>query len=159
MQGRFHFYEGYSLTLCAMPIKVMKLIGITNIIITNAAGGINKAYKTGDVMILKDHINLMGFAGNSALYGVNDTRFGPRFFPMSSAYDKNFIRAAKKVGKELNMDEILHEGVYTCVGGPNYETVADVRMLKIMGVDAVGMSTVHEVVTAKHCGMNVFAFR
>lgn len=159
MQGRFHFYEGYSLAMCSMPIKVMKLVGVTNIIITNAAGGLNKTYTTGDVMILKDHINLMGFAGNSPLYGVNDARFGPRFFAMSSAYDRGYIEAAKKIGEELGMGEFLHEGVYTCVGGPNFETVADVRMLQVMGADAVGMSTVHEVVTAKHCGMNVFAFR
>lgn len=159
MQGRFHFYEGYPLALCCMPIKVMKLIGITHIIITNAAGGVNKVYNAGDIMIIKDHINLMGFAGNSPLYGVNDARFGPRFFAMSSAYNSDFIKEARKIGRELGMEDFLHEGVYTCVGGPNFETVADVRMLKVLGVDAVGMSTVHEVVTAKHCGMEVFAFR
>lgn len=161
MQGRFHFYEGYPLARCCMPIKVMKLVGITNLIITNAAGGINKSYSVGDVMLIKDHINLMGIAGNGPLYAGGDSinRFGPLFFPMNQAYNSELIQIAKVIGKELNMEEFLQEGVYTCVGGPNYETVADVRMLKLIGADAVGMSTVHEVVTAKQMDMKVFAFR
>lgn len=159
MQGRFHYYEGYPLAKCCMPVRVMKLVGCTHLIATNAAGGLNKSYEVGDIMILKDHINFMGFAGNNPLQGPNDPRFGLRFPPMNQAYDAKLIALAKQVGKELGMEKNLHEGVYTCLGGPNYETVAELRMLKILGVDAVGMSTVHEVVTARHCDLTVFAFR
>lgn len=160
MQGRFHYYEGYSLTKCAMPIRVMKLVGVTHLIATNAAGGLNSTYKAGDVMLIKDHINLMGFAGNNPLQGPNDERFGPRFPPMNKAYDKELMRKAKEIWKNDSKNEgiAIHEGVYTCLGGPNFETIAELRMLKQVGVDAVGMSTVHEVITARHCNMTVLAF-
>ncbi|XP_031637564.1 purine nucleoside phosphorylase-like isoform X2 [Contarinia nasturtii] len=158
MQGRFHYYEGYPLTKCCMPIRVMKLIGCQYLIATNAAGGLNEKYNVGDIVIVKDHINLMGFAGNNPLQGPNDTRFGPRFIPMNNAYDKTLREHAMVIGRELGVEQHIHEGVYTCLGGPNYETVAELRMLKILGVDCVGMSTVHEVITAKHCDMKVFAF-
>lgn len=159
MQGRFHYYEGYPLAKCCMPVRVMKLVGCTHLIATNAAGGLNKSYEVGDIMILKDHINFMGFAGNNPLQGPNDPRFGPRFPPMNKAYDSDLIKLAKQTGTELGIENNIHEGVYTCLGGPNYETVAELKMLRILGVDAVGMSTVHEVVTARHCDLTVFAFR
>lgn len=123
----------------------MKLVGCTHLIATNAAGGINPDYKVGDIVIVKDHINIMGFAGNNPLQGPNDTRFGPRFPPMNKAYDRKLTNLAFQIAKELGIEKDVHEGVYTCLGGPNYETVAELKMLKILGVDAVGMSTVHEV--------------
>ncbi|OWR52690.1 Purine nucleoside phosphorylase [Danaus plexippus plexippus] len=157
MQGRFHYYEGYPLWKCCLPVRVMKLLGVKALIATNAAGGLNPNYKIGDVMIVRDHINMMGFAGNNPLHGPNDERFGPRFPPMNKAYNYEFRKVAKEVAKELNIDNIVREGVYTCLGGPNFETVAELNMLKMLGVDAVGMSTVHEVITARHCDMSVFA--
>ncbi|XP_072947793.1 purine nucleoside phosphorylase-like isoform X2 [Epargyreus clarus] len=157
MQGRFHYYEGYPLWKCCLPIRVMKLIGVKTLIATNAAGGLNPNYKIGDLMIVKDHINMMGFAGNNPLHGPNDERFGPRFPPMNKAYNYVFRNIAKEIAKELKLEQIVREGVYTCLGGPNFETVAELNMLKMVGVDAVGMSTVHEVITARHCDMNVFA--
>ncbi|CAH0729736.1 unnamed protein product, partial [Brenthis ino] len=157
MQGRFHYYEGYPLWKCCLPVRVMKLLGVKTLLATNAAGGLNPSYKIGDLVIVKDHINLMGFAGNNPLHGPNDERFGPRFPPMSKAYKYEYRKIAKEVAKELHIDNILREGVYTCLGGPNFETVAELNMLKMVGVDAVGMSTVHEVITARHCDMNVFA--
>lgn len=128
-----------------MPIRVMKLVGCTHLIATNAAGGINPNYKVGDIVIVKDHINIMGFAGNNPLQGPNDARFGPRFPPMNRAYDRKLTNLAFQIAKDLGIEKDVHEGVYTCLGGPNYETVAELKMLKILGVDAVGMSTVHEV--------------
>lgn len=128
-----------------MPIRVMKLVGVTHLIATNAAGGLNPNFKVGDIVLVKDHINIMGFAGNNPLQGPNDTRFGPRFPPMNKAYDRKLINYAMQIADEMGMKDEVHEGVYTCLGGPNYETVAELRMLKILGVDAVGMSTVHEV--------------
>ncbi|XP_023936786.1 purine nucleoside phosphorylase isoform X1 [Bicyclus anynana] len=156
MQGRFHYYEGYPLWKCCLPVRVMKLLGVRTLIATNAAGGLNPNFKIGDLMIVKDHINMMGFAGNNPLHGPNDERFGPRFPPMNKAYNYEFRKIAKEVAKELNIQDIVREGVYTCLGGPNFETVAEINMLKMVGVDAVGMSTVHEVITARHCDMNVF---
>ncbi|TMW40875.1 hypothetical protein DOY81_014045, partial [Sarcophaga bullata] len=158
MQGRFHYYEGYPLAKCSMPVRVMKLVGVRFLMATNAAGGLNPKYKVGDIMIVRDHINMMGFAGNSPLQGPNDPRFGPRFPPMANAYDAHLIETARKIAKDMGIDSEVHEGVYTCLGGPNYETVAELKMLHIMGVDAVGMSTVHEVITARHCDLTVFAF-
>ncbi|XP_075159395.1 purine nucleoside phosphorylase isoform X2 [Haematobia irritans] len=158
MQGRFHYYEGYPLAKCSMPVRVMKLVGVRYLMATNAAGGLNTKFKVGDIMLVRDHINIMGFAGNSPLQGPNDTRFGPRFPPMTNAYNAHLIKTARTVAKEMGIENEVHEGVYTCLGGPNYETVAELRMLRTMGVDAVGMSTVHEVITARHCDMTVFAF-
>jgi len=158
MQGRFHYYEGYPLAKCSMPIRVMKLVGVTHLIATNAAGGLNPKYNVGDIVIVKDHINLMGFAGNNPLQGPNDTRFGPRFPPMNKAYDRTMKDYAFEISKELDIENQVHEGVYTCLGGPNYETVAELKMLRILGVDCVGMSTVHEIITARHCDLTAFAF-
>lgn len=139
-----------------MPIRVMKLVGCTHLIATNAAGGINPAYKVGDIVIVKDHINIMGFAGNNPLQGPNDTRFGPRFPPMNKAYCPRMTAFALEVAKELGIEKDVHQGVYTCLGGPNYETVAELKMLKILGVDAVGMSTVHEVNEPHFQFLNLF---
>lgn len=158
MQGRFHYYEGYPLWKCAMPVRVMKLVGVTHLLASNAAGGLNDKYRVGDIMIIKDHINLLGFAGNNPLMGPNDERFGPRFPAINRAYDVNVRRMAKQVASEMNINNITHEGVYSVVGGPSFETIAEIRMLGALGVDAVGMSTVHEVITARHCGMTSFAF-
>lgn len=158
MQGRFHYYEGYPLSKCSMPVRVMKLVGVTHLLATNAAGGLNNKFKVGDIMLVRDHINMMGFAGNSPLQGPNDPRFGPRFPPMTNGYDRELIKIAKKISVEMGIEKDVHEGVYTCLGGPNYETVAELRMLRILGVDAVGMSTVHEVITARHCDITAFAF-
>ncbi|KAL6424383.1 hypothetical protein ACFW04_009873 [Cataglyphis niger] len=158
MQGRFHYYEGYPLWKCAMPVRVMKLVGVTHLIATNAAGGLNPTYKVGDIMIVKDHVNMMGFAGNNPLQGPNDDRFGPRFPPMNKAYNAELIKIGRQVAEDMGIGDIVHKGVYTCLGGPNFETVAELKMLRMVGVDAVGMSTVHEVITARHCDLTVFAF-
>ncbi|XP_070501243.1 purine nucleoside phosphorylase-like [Chironomus tepperi] len=158
MQGRFHYYEGYPLTKCSMPVRVMKVCGCTHLITTNAAGGLNPSYKIGDMMFVKDHINVMGFAGNNPLQGPNDPRFGPRFPPMNRAYDPELIKVAEDLSKEMGLQNETHTGVYICLGGPSYETVSELRMWKMLGVDAVGMSTVHEVITARHCDLKVFAF-
>lgn len=156
MQGRFHPYEGYPLWKCAMPVRVMKLLGVETLIVTNAAGGLNSDYKVGDVMIIRDHLNLPGFSGNNPLLGSNDDRFGPRFPAMSEAYDKDLRLLAQKVAKELDMEKILRQGVYSMQGGPCFETVAECRALKMLGADVTGMSTVHEVITARHSGIRVF---
>jgi len=158
MQGRFHYYEGYPLAKCSMPVRVMKLVGISHLLATNAAGGLNPKFKVGDLMIVRDHINMMGFAGNSPLQGPNDPRFGPRFPPMAKAYSKNLVKICKRIVDNMGFRNDVHQGVYTCLGGPNYETVAELKMLRTIGVDAVGMSTVHEVITAKHCDITAFAF-
>ncbi|KAK0179994.1 hypothetical protein PV327_005683 [Microctonus hyperodae] len=158
MQGRFHYYEGYPLWKCSMPVRVMKLVGVTHLIATNAAGGLNPTYKVGDIMLVRDHVNFMGFAGNNPLQGPNDDRFGPRFPPMNKAYDRELLNIAEEVADEVGISNILRKGVYTCLGGPSFETVAELKMLRMLGVDAVGMSTVHEVISARHCNLTVFAF-
>jgi len=158
MQGRFHAYEGYPLQLCGMPVRVMKLCGIEKLIVTNAAGGLHSNYKVGDMMVLKDHINLPGLAGQHPLKGPNDHRFGGRFFALNDCYDKNFRKYSKEIAQELGLSHKVHEGVYAMLGGPNFETVAELRMLRTCGVDAVGMSTIPEVLVASHCGIRVFAF-
>jgi len=158
MQGRFHHYEGYPMQLCGMPVRVMKLCGIEKLIVTNAAGGINPKFKVGDIMILKDHINIPGFSGKHPLNGPNDQRFGSRFFALNNCYDRKFRVLAQEIARDLKVEEQVHEGVYTMLGGPNFETVSELRMLMTCGVDAVGMSTIPEVLVAGHCGIRVFAF-
>jgi len=157
MQGRFHSYEGYELWKCAMPVRVMRLLGVEHLLVTNAGGGLNPAFNVGDIMILKDHINLPGFACNHPLRGPNDERFGPRFFPCNDLYNHTYRNMARKVARDLNLEGIVRQGVYTMVGGPNYETVAELKMLRELGVDSVGMSTIPETIVAHHCGMKVFA--
>jgi len=150
MQGRFHYYEGYSLNEVTFPIRVMKLLGIETIIITNAAGAVNENFKPGDLMIINDHINL---SGNNPLIGANLNDFGTRFPDMCNAYNSDLIEKVKNVAKENNID--VKEGVYTLMTGPSYETPAEIRMIRTLGGDAVGMSTVPEVIIANHSGMKV----
>jgi purine-nucleoside phosphorylase len=152
-QGRAHYYEGYSLQQVTLPIRVMQLLGIQILIITNAAGAINPDFRPGDVMLITDHINLMGMAGLSPLYGPNDDSLGPRFPDMSRAYDRDLHVLARTVAVEAQLH--LQEGVYVCLAGPSFETPADLRFLRLIGADAVGMSTVPEVTVARHGGLRV----
>jgi len=154
MQGRLHLYEGYSLQVLTLPVRVMHSLGANTLIVTNAAGGINGAYRQGDFMLIRDHINMPGLAGASPLVGPNDERFGERFPALAQAYDAGLRALARSVAARVS-DITLHEGVYTMVGGPNYETGAELKFLGIIGTDAVGMSTVPEVVVARHMGMRV----
>ncbi|WP_284140316.1 MULTISPECIES: purine-nucleoside phosphorylase [unclassified Virgibacillus] len=150
MQGRFHFYEGYSMEQVTFPVRIMKLLGIETIIVTNAAGGINKAFEPGDLMIITDHINNMG---TNPLIGPNDDEFGVRFPDMSSVYDKEYIQIALDCAQNLKLD--VRQGVYVGNTGPSYETPAEINMLRTLGGDAVGMSTVPEVIIAAHAGLRV----
>ncbi|KAL4648912.1 purine nucleoside phosphorylase-like isoform X2 [Arapaima gigas] len=156
MQGRFHMYEGHPLCKVTFPVRVFKLLGVETLIVTNAAGSLADSYNTGDIMIIRDHINIPGFSSISPLCGPNDERFGPRFPAMSSAYDKDLYRLALEICKSLGISHFVREGVYCMVGGPNFETIAEARLLHKLGVDAVGMSTAPEVLVANHCGMRVF---
>uniref|UniRef100_A0A3Q3JN64 Purine nucleoside phosphorylase n=1 Tax=Monopterus albus TaxID=43700 RepID=A0A3Q3JN64_MONAL len=158
MQGRFHLYEGYPVQKVALPMRIFKLLGVETVILTNAAGALNEDFKVGDIMIIKDHINMPGFAGNNPLVGPNEERFGVRFPCMSDAYDRELQQLAMDVGQDLGYGEFLREGVYCVVAGPSFETIAESRMLHRLGADAVGMSTAFEVIVARHCGMRVFAF-
>jgi purine-nucleoside phosphorylase len=150
MQGRFHFYEGYHMMDVTFPIRILKLLGIDKLIVTNAAGGVNEGFKPGDLMIIKDHIN---FAGTNPLMGKNLEDFGPRFPDMSQPYKRDFIDFALKSAEEEGIDVV--QGVYVMFTGPSYETPAEVKMARILGGDAVGMSTVPEVIVANHSGMGV----
>lgn len=150
MQGRFHFYEGYDMRVVTFPVRVMKLLGINTIIVTNAAGAVNKNFTPGDLMIITDHLNM---GGNNPLIGHNEEEFGVRFPDMSSAYSKRLQGVARDCAKELNID--MQEGIYTYFTGPTYETPAEVRMVEKLGGDAVGMSTVPEVIVAVHSGIEV----
>ncbi|MCY3905646.1 MAG: purine-nucleoside phosphorylase [Anaerolineaceae bacterium] len=154
-QGRVHFYEGYTTQQIVFPVRVMIRLGIEILVLTNAAGGLRPDWQTGDLMMLNDHINLPGMSGANPLTGPNDESFGPRFPGMSQAYDRDLRRRALRVADEAGIT--LHEGVYVCVSGPNFETPAEIRMLRTMGADAVGMSTAHEVVVARHAGIRVLA--
>lgn len=154
MQGRFHLYEGYSLPILTFPVRVMRMLGANTLIVTNAAGGINPAYSAGDFMLIRDHINLPGLAGMNPLVGANDERLGPRFPPLASAYNAE-LRALARTVASVQPEITLHEGIYAMVGGPSYETGAELRFLRTIGADAVGMSTAPEVVVARHMGMRV----
>ena len=152
MQGRFHYYEGYDMSTIALPIEVLKTLGCKALVLTNAAGGVNLDFKVGDFMLINDHINLMGA---NPLRGKNDETIGPRFFDMSHVYDKKFQQIARDCAKKLDID--LKEGVYLGFMGPSYETPAEIRAFRILGADAVGMSTVPEVIAASHCQLPVLA--
>lgn len=154
-RGRAHFYEGYTPQQVAFPIRVMRFLGIDTVILTNAAGGVNRNYRVGDVMILNDHINMVGMSGNNPLYGPNDDTLGPRFVGMSQTYDRDLRRIAREIAAREGIP--AHEGVYFCLSGPTFETPAEIRMLRVLGADAVGMSTVHEVLVARHMNMRVMA--
>uniref|UniRef100_A0AAY4BWC3 purine-nucleoside phosphorylase n=1 Tax=Denticeps clupeoides TaxID=299321 RepID=A0AAY4BWC3_9TELE len=137
MQGRFHLYEGYSLCKVTFPVRVFKLMGVETIIVTNASGGLCQDFKVGDIMIIKDHINLPGFAGQHPLCGPNDERFGVRFPTMSDAYSEDLRKLALDISSELGYSSFVHEGVYCMVCGPNFETVAEARLLHKLGSDTV----------------------
>jgi purine-nucleoside phosphorylase len=151
MQGRFHYYEGYSMSEITLPVRVFKKLGINTLFVSNASGGLNPEFKVGDIMILSDHIN---FFGTNPLLGPNLREFGPRFPSMNEVYDANLRTAAFKIASKYGIN--LWEGVYVGVPGPTYETPAEYRMFRLLGGDAVGMSTVPEVIVAKHMGMKVF---
>jgi purine-nucleoside phosphorylase len=150
MQGRFHFYEGWSLDEVTFPVRVMKALGVEILIVTNAAGGINPEWNAGDLMLITDHIN---FTGQNPLIGPNESEIGPRFPDMSNGYNRELRATAKEVAANLGIT--LREGVYAGVSGPSYETPAEIRMLRVLGGHAVGMSTVPEVIVANHAGLKV----
>ncbi|QPC81482.1 purine-nucleoside phosphorylase [Phototrophicus methaneseepsis] len=154
-QGRAHFYEGYTMQQITFPIRVMHFLGVQTLILTNAAGGVDPSFSVGDVMLINDHINFPGMTGSNPLMGPNDDAIGPRFVGLAQAYDREMRGIARDVAREANIP--LHEGVYAAVSGPSFETPAEIRMLRTIGANAVGMSTVHEVLVARHAGMRVMA--
>ncbi|MCY3779772.1 MAG: purine-nucleoside phosphorylase [Chloroflexi bacterium] len=154
-QGRAHFYEGYSLQEVTFPIRVMKEMGIHTLLLSNAAGGVNPSYQVGDLMLLEDHINMLGLAGANPLMGPNDEELGLRFVGMAQAYDRALRQRALAVADEHAIP--LRSGVYFGLSGPFFETPAEIRMIRALGGDAVGMSTVNEVLVARHAGMRVLA--
>jgi len=153
MQGRAHYYEGYTMAEITFPVRVMQVLGIEVLIVTNAAGGLDPEFRPGDVMLIRDHINLIGMAGLNPLRGPNLDTFGPRFPDMSEPYDRHLQQLARQAAGGL--DWTLREGVYICLAGPSFETPADLRFLRLIGADAVGMSTVPEVTVARHGGTRV----
>ena len=153
MQGRAHYYEGYPMVMVGFPIRVMIRLGIEVLIVTNAAGAVNPDYEPGEVMLIKDHISLIAMAGLNPLRGPNIDEFGERFPDMSQPYDLKLIESAKEAAKEKGITP--QEGVYICLAGPSFESPADLRFMQAIGVDAVGMSTVPEVITARHANLRV----
>jgi len=153
MQGRVHYYEGYSMAQVTMPIRLMQLLGVQILIVTNAAGGIRQDWHVGDLMAITDHLNLVGLGGQHPLRGPNDDQFGPRFPDMLRAYDARLLQLLRAEAQARNIT--LREGVYAMVAGPSYETPAEVRYLRTIGADAVGMSTAPEVIVARHGGLRV----
>ncbi len=153
MQGRIHYYEGYTMGEITLPVRVMQRLGIPTMIVTNAAGGVHPDFNPGDVMLITDQINLMGMSGLNPLMGPNLDEIGPRFPDMSQPYDRAFGDIARKVAKENGIT--LREGIYVGLSGPSFESPADLRFLRLAGADAVGMSTVPEVIVARHGGMRV----
>ncbi len=153
MQGRAHYYEGYTMAQVTLPVRVMQRLGVEILIVTNAAGAVNPTFQPGDLMLITDHINLIGMTGNNPLRGPNLDALGPRFPDMSQAYDRELIRLAREVARQEALP--LHEGVYVSLAGPSFESPAELRFLRAIGVDAVGMSTVPEVIVARHGGTRV----
>lgn len=153
LQGRTHFYEGYPMDRTTLPIRVLAALGIRTLIVTNASGGLNPAFEPGDLMVIRDHLNFPGMAGNNPLRGPNDEALGPRFPDMTEAYNAGLRELAHRVAAEAGLS--LREGVYAYVAGPSFETPAELRFLQFAGGDAVGMSTAPEVVVARHAGIRV----
>lgn len=151
MQGRFHFYEGYSMKEVTFPVRVMKFLGVEKLIVSNASGGVNPNYNVGDVVLIKDHVNMMP---EHPLRGKNDERFGPRFVNMSEPYSRKMMDKAKELAQKLNI--VVKDGVYLGLQGPTFETLAEYKMVKNIGADCVGMSTVPEVIVARHMEMETF---
>jgi purine-nucleoside phosphorylase len=151
MQGRFHFYEGYSMSEVTFPVRVMKFLGVEKLVVSNASGGVNPSYKVGSIVMITDHINM---TPEHPLRGKNDERFGPRFVNMSEPYSRNMIAKVTELAKGLNIT--VHEGIYLGLQGPTFETLAEYKMVKILGADCVGMSTVPEVIVARHMDLETF---
>lgn len=151
MQGRFHYYEGYHMQEVTMPVRVMKMLGVHTLGLTNAAGGVNMGFTPGDLMLITDHIN---FTGQNPLIGINYDEIGPRFPDMSETYSKEYQELIKKTASEMDVD--LKEGIYMGYTGPTYETPAEIEMSRTLGADAVGMSTVPEAIIGRHAGLNIF---
>lgn len=156
MQGRIHYYEGYSIAQVTLPVRILTRLGIEILIITNAAGAVNPEFEPGDLMLITDHLNLMGMAGINPLRGPNLDEIGPRFPDMGCAYDRELCNLANQVAAENEIN--LRQGVYVCLAGPSFESPADLRFLRTIGVDAVGMSTVPEVIVARHASLRVLGF-
>ncbi|KAF6773381.1 hypothetical protein AHF37_07251 [Paragonimus kellicotti] len=157
MQGRFHQYEGYSNSQIVLPIRVMRLLGVEILLISNAAGGLNPKLNVGDFVMIVDHISLSGLAGNNVLTGPNDARFGPRFPATSDAYCPILQNIMHEVVRDKALSHRVHSGIYFHISGPTYATDAETKMMSMLGGDVVGMSTVPEVHAARHCGMRVLA--
>ncbi|HWS86994.1 MAG TPA: purine-nucleoside phosphorylase [Pyrinomonadaceae bacterium] len=153
MQGRFHFYEGYTLEEVTFPVRVFGLLGAKSLVLTNAAGGLNNSYEQGALILISDHLNLMG---TNPLLGRNDERFGPRFPDMTEVYDREYQEAAIAEAREMGLE--LRRGIYAALTGPSYETPAEIRMMRLLGADAVGMSTVPEAIVARQMGLRVLGF-
>ena len=151
MQGRFHFYEGYTMKEVTFPVRVMKYLGVEKLVVSNASGGVKDTYKVGSIVFIKDHINMLP---EHPLRGKNDDRFGPRFLNMGEPYSQKMIAKAKGIAKDLGID--VQDGIYMGLQGPTFETISEYRMVKILGADCVGMSTVPEVIVARHMDMEVF---
>lgn len=156
LRGRFHFYEGYSMQEVTFPVRLLRALGCHTLLVTNAAGGLRADWQVGDIMRIADHIFLPGFAGHHPLIGPNDERFGPRFPAMLGAYESDLVPVARAVAAAQGLT--LREGVYCMLAGPSFETGAEMRMLRALGADAVGMSTAPEVIVARHGGMRVLGF-
>lgn len=158
MSGRVHYYEGYAMQEVTFPVRVMKLLGIKVLIVSNAAGGINNGYHVGDIMLINDHVCFPGLAGMNPLRGQNDERFGPRFVSLSNVYDYGLRQLARLAASDSSLMTGLHEGVFAMVSGPTFETPAELRLLRMLGVDSVGMSTAPEVTVAHQTGIRCLAF-